>query len=254
MATAVCLVISTPTPSRFVVATYPDSSGLWQKLLGKPLADRSSPPIDRWDFDQDAGTLTVTSVPSLGARPENREVSLAALTRLRLVGVEETSGSDGYRDYELQLFYDDGSPLGSLLKLPSSTDFRLPWASEARSVQSRLRAFLEPACPKFEGTFLEELGRWVTMGHQQRQQLLQERLGKLQAAIEAISHHPHEPGMELPAAREKLQQLQDKLRQDCDSPPPNQAESGEKLAGNVSWLMPAVVAFLGSFILFLCLR
>ena len=253
MAIAVSLVIVTPAPSRFVVATYPDSSGLCQKLWGKPLADRSSPPIESWDFDQDAGTLTVTAVANLGTQPESREVSLAALTRLRVVGVEDTSGSDGYRDYQLQLFHDDGSPLGSLLTLPSSTNFRLPWASDARSVQSRLRAFLEPACPKLECTFFEELGRWFTMGHEQRKQLLRERLGKLQAALEAISQHPQTPGMEVAKWKEKLQQGQDKLSQACDSPALDQEQPGERQAGKIGWLIPAVAAFFGGAILFLWL-
>jgi hypothetical protein len=254
MATAVGLVIATPTPSRLVVATYADSSGLWQKLWGKPLVDRSSPPIESWDFDQDAGTLTVTSVANLGTQPENREVSLATLTRLRVVGVQETSDSDGYRDYELQLFYDDGSPLGSLLTLPSSTKFRLSWASDARSVQSRLRAFLEPACPKLEGTFLQELGGWFVMGHQQRKQLLRERVGKLQAALEALGRYPQAPGMDLPGATQKLQQLQDRLSQDGASPALNQAESRERPTGKMSWLIPVVGAFLAGFLLFFWLK
>jgi hypothetical protein len=182
----------------------------------------------------------VTSDTDLGAQPESLEVPLAALTRLRFAGVEATA-SDSYCDYQLQLFHDDGSPLGRMVTLPSSTHFRARRPKEVRSSLAQLRAFLKPACPKLEGTFFEELARWFTMGHQQRLQLMGETLGKLQAALEVISQGPHTPGMDVPSWREKLQGYQAKLKQ---------AQSDKKLAGHSSWLVPTVGAFLGGFVLF----
>ena len=79
------------------------------------------------------------------------------------------------------------------------------------------------------------------MGHQQRLQLMGERLGKLQAGLEAISQHPQAPGMDVPKWREKLQGYQVKLEQ---------AKSGEKPTGHLAWLVPTIGAFLGGLILF----
>jgi hypothetical protein len=174
---------------------------------------------------------------------ESVEVPLPSLTRLRFAGVEATA-LDGYCDYQLQLFHDNGSPLGSMVTLPSSTHFRARRPNEVRSAQSRLRAFLKPACPKLEGTVFEELGKWFTMGHQQRLQRMGELVGKLQAGLEAISQHPQTPGMDVPNWKDKLQGYQDKLKQ---------AQSGEKPAAHSGWLVPAIGAFLGGFILYLWL-
>ena len=228
----VSLVVSTNTSSRFVLATVPETHG-WLRAWRKPQADA---PLESWDFDVDAGTLVVTSATDLGT--ESLEVPLAALTRLRFAGVEATA-LDGYCDYELQLFYDDGTPLGKMITLPSSTRFRARRPNEVRSAQSRLRAFLKPSCPKLEGTVLEELGKWVTMGHQQRLERTQEILGKLQAGLEAISQGPQAPGMDVVNWKDKLQGYQEKLKQ---------AQSGS--AGHSGWLVPTIGAFLGGFILY----
>jgi hypothetical protein len=252
MATNVSLAVLHHTPSRFVLATVPEAPGFWQQVWGEPLADCSPAPLESWIFDRDAGTLVVTSVEDLRAQPQSLELPLAALTRLRLAGVE-TTASDSYCDYQLQLFYDDGSQLGSMVTLPCSTHFCEKRPNEARSALAQLRAFLKPACPKLEGTFLEELGRWFTMGHPQRLQLMQERLGQLQTALEAISQGPQAPGMEVPSWKEKLQGHQDKLSQACDSQALRQPPLGEKPGGRSSWLVPFVGAFLGGFLLFLWL-
>src|SRR5262249_21609022 len=152
--------------------------------------------------DLDTGTLVVTSATDHGV--ESLEVPLASLTRLRFAGAEATA-LDDYCDYELQLYYDDGSPLGRMVKLPSSTHFRARRPNEVRSALARLRAFLKPSCPKLEGTFFEELGKWFTMGHQQRLQHMGETLAKVQSALEAVSQGPQAPGMDVPGWREKLQ-------------------------------------------------
>jgi hypothetical protein len=206
MAINVSLTFFTHTSSRFVLATVPEIHGLL-RLWRKPQVDAA---LETWDFDLDSGTLVATSETDHGA--ESLEVPLAALTRLRFAGVEETA-SDGYCDYELQLFYDDGSPLGRMVKLPSSTRYRVRRPNEVRSALTRLRAFLKPACPKLEGTVLEELGKWFTMGHQQRLQCMQETLGKVQSALEAIRQGPQAPGMDVPNWKDKLQGLQEKLKQ-----------------------------------------
>jgi hypothetical protein len=172
MATNVSITVLTTTSSRFVLATVPETHG-WLRAWRKPQADA---PLESWDFDVDAGTLVVTSAT------ESLEVPLASLTRLRFAGVEATA-LDDYCDYELQLFYDDGSPLGRMVKLPSSTHCRARRPNEVRSALARLRAFLKPSCPKLEGTFFEELGKWFTMGHQQRLQHMGETLAKVQSAL-----------------------------------------------------------------------
>ena len=145
----VSLVVSTNTSSRFVLATVPEIHG-WLKAWRKPQADA---PLESWDFDVDAGTLVVTSATDLGT--ESLEVPLAALTRLRFAGVEATA-LDGYCDYELQLFYDDGSPLGRMVKLPSSTHFRARRPNEVRSALALPRQV--PAIGRPRVAFVETAG------------------------------------------------------------------------------------------------
>jgi hypothetical protein len=215
MATNVSLVVLPTTSSRFVLDTVPEINGLL-RLWRKPQADAA---LETWDFDVDAGTLVAASETDHGT--ESLEVPLAAVTRLRFAGVEATA-LDGYSDYELQLFYEDGSPLGRMVKLPSTTRYRARRPNEVRSTRSRLRAFLKPSCPKLEGTVLEELGKWFTMGHQKRLQHMQETLGKVQSALEAISQGPQAPGMDVPAWSQKLRGYQDKLKQ---------AQSDDEAAG-----------------------
>jgi hypothetical protein len=155
MAINVSLALLTHTSSRFVLATAPETRGSWPKMWGKPQANRSSAPLESWDFDLDAGTLIVTSVTDLGSQPTSLEVPLPALTRLRFAGVEATD-SDGYCDYELQLFYDDGSPLGRMVKLPSSTHFRARRPNEVRSALALPRQV--PAIGRPRVAFVETAG------------------------------------------------------------------------------------------------
>jgi hypothetical protein len=235
MAINVSLAFYTHTSSRFALATVPETRS-WLRAWRKPQADA---PLESWDFDLDAGTLVVTSATDHGV--DTQEVPLASLTRLRFAGVEATA-LDNYCDYELQLFYEDSSPLGRMVKLPSSTHFRARRPKEVRSALARLRAFLKPSCPKLEGTILEEVGKWFTMGHQQRLQRIGEMLGKVEDALEAISQGQHTPCMDLPNWKDKLQGYQEKLKQ---------VQSGEKPAGHLDWLVPIVGAFLGGVILYL---
>jgi hypothetical protein len=216
MATNVSLVVFPNISSRFVLATVPEITNGLLRLWRKPQLDES---LETWDFDLDSGTLVATSETDRGA--ESLEVPLAAITRLRFAGVEATA-LDGYCDYELELFYDDGSPLGKIVKLPSTTRYRARRPNEVRSTLTRLRAFLKPSCPKLEGTVLEELGKWFTMGHQQRLQRMQGLVGKLQSALEAVSQGPQAPGMDVANWKDKLQGYQDKLKQ---------AQSDDEAAG-----------------------
>jgi hypothetical protein len=207
MATNVSLVVLPTTASlRFVLATVPEINGLL-RLWRKPQADAS---LETWDFDLDSGTLVATSETDRGT--ETLEVPLASLTRLRFAGVEATA-LDGYCDYELQLSYEDGSPLGKMVTLPSTTRYRARRPNEVRSGLARLRAFLKPSCPKLEGTMVEELGKWFTMGHQKRLQRMGELLGKVQSALDAISQGPQAPGMDVANWKDKLQGYQEKLKQ-----------------------------------------
>jgi hypothetical protein len=228
MATNVSLVVLMNASSKFVLATVPETHG-WLRAWRKPQVD---PPLESWDFDLHAGTVVVTSATG------SVEVPLPSLTRLRFAGVEATA-TDGYCDYELQLSYDDGSPLGRGVTLPSSNDFRARRPNEVRSAQRRLRAFLKPSCPKLEGTMVEELGKWFTMGHQQRVQRMGELLGKLQAGLDVISQGPQAPGMDAQGWSKKLQGYQEKLKQ---------ARAGS--ASHSGWLMPTLGAFLGGIILY----
>jgi hypothetical protein len=198
MATNVSLVVLPTTSSRFVLATVPEINAL-MRLWRKPQADAA---LETWDFDLDFGTLVATSETDLGA--ESLEVPLASLTRLRFAAVKATP-LDDYCEYELQLSYEDGSPLGSMVKLPSTSRYRARRPNEVRSALARLRAFLKPSCPKLEGTVLEELGKWFTMGHQKRLQHMQETFGKVQSALEAISQGPQAPGMDVANWKDKLQ-------------------------------------------------
>src|SRR5262245_27340712 len=131
MATNVSLAVFAHTPSRFVLTTIPETHR-WLSVWRKPQADGSSARLETWDFDRDAGTLVVTSLTDHGA--ESLKVPLAALTRLRFAGVEATA-AESYCDYQLQLFHDDGSPLGSMVALPSSSRFRARRPNEVRSAQ-----------------------------------------------------------------------------------------------------------------------
>jgi hypothetical protein len=251
MATKVGLAVLMDTPTRFIVATFPDTSTFWKRAWGNSLPDPSSPPIESWDFDCGTGTLIITTVKGPEAEPTSTAIPLASLTALRLGGVEATNGSEGYTDYELRLTYDDGSPLGRMVSLPGSDDFLSSWQNEIRSIESRLRGFLKPVCPKLEGTLLEELGKWFTMGHAGRVQYLNEKVGKLQAALTVISQSPHRPGMDPSRWQEQLQVFRDKLGQAgaSSAPDPGQPDSPPVRTGP-HWLLRALLAFVAGMILF----
>jgi hypothetical protein len=157
MATPVCLAIIAEAPARLVIGTYPAKAGLHTLLFGSGHPNRDAGMIEAWDFDGDAGVLRV--VPGPGSAAQERQVPLASLINLswgfRLQGT-------GYRDdaddshFELRLFFDDGTRPG-FLNLPGSDDFLCAWSDQARNVESRLRDFLKPLCPRLESTTLETL-------------------------------------------------------------------------------------------------
>jgi hypothetical protein len=251
MATNVGLAVLTDNSARFIVATFPDTSNFWQRAWGKAVLDPSSPPIESWDFDCDAGTLIITAVKGPEAEATSTAIPLASLTALRLGGVEATSSPEGYSHYELRLTYDDGSPLGRMVSLPGSADFLSSWQGEIRSIQSRLRRFLKPVCPKLEGTLLEELGSWFTMGHAGRVQYLKEKVGKLQAVLAMISQSPHAPGMDPARWQERLQVFHDRLDQAGATPADDPSKPGSPPSHTgAHWLLRAFLAFVGGMILF----
>jgi hypothetical protein len=113
--------------------------------------------IEAWDFDGDAGVLRV--VPAAGRAAQERQVPLASLINLswgfRLQGTEFRDDVDDSH-FELRLFLDDGAR-PSFFTLPGSADLLCAWSDQARAMESRLRAFLKPLCPRLEGTTLETL-------------------------------------------------------------------------------------------------
>src|SRR5262249_33550396 len=137
--------------------TFPAASG-WDKLLwGADRFDRSAEPIETWDFDGAAGVLRV--VPAAGSAAPVRQVPLASLVNLTWGGAHETSVSDEHFHYEARLFFDDhGRP--TFHNLPGSADYLCAFSDQARHLQSRLRAFLRPLCPRLESTTLEALAKF----------------------------------------------------------------------------------------------
>jgi hypothetical protein len=190
MATDVCLAVVADEPSRFIVGTFPAASGLDNLLWGAERFDRSAEPLETWDFDGHAGVLRV--VTAAGSAAPVRQVPLASLVNLTWGGVHETSVLDEHFHYEVRLFFDDkGRP--TFLNLPGSADYLCAFSGQARQLESRLRAFLKPRCPRLESTTLEELARFwrdPAGGLQSIQQRVQTRL----AALDRLSPPPATPG------------------------------------------------------------
>ena len=179
MATDVCLAVVADEPSRFIVGTFRAASGLDKLLWGEGRFDRSAGPIETWDFDGDAGVLR--AVTAAGPAAPVRQVPLASLVNLTWGGVHETSVSDEDFHYEVRLFFDDnGRP--TFLNLPGSANYLCASSDQARQLESRLRAFLKPLCPRLESTTLEALAKFwrnPVGGLQSIQQRVQTRLAAL---------------------------------------------------------------------------
>jgi hypothetical protein len=153
--------------------------------------------IEEWDFDRDAGVLRVAPAP--GSDASGRQFPLASLTRLTWGGLEETSGPDGYSNYDVTLVFDDGAH-NRILSLPGSSDYLCGSLDQARTVESRLRAFLKPVCPRLETSALEDL---ATAWHNpiEALELLQGKMGRLLADLDRTAGpakptapHGEEPG------------------------------------------------------------
>jgi hypothetical protein len=138
--------------------------------------------IEAWDFDADAGVLRV--VPASGGEAQERQVPLPSLINLSWGGVQETSISDEYQDYELRLFFEDGGR-HNFLHLPGSADFLCAWSDQAREMERRLRAFLKPLCPRLESTTLETLVKFW-QNPVEGIQSIQERVGTRLAALDNL--------------------------------------------------------------------
>jgi hypothetical protein len=179
MATDICLVVVADEPSRFIVGTFPTARGLDRLLWSADRFDRSAEPIETWDFDGEAGVLRV--VTAARAAAPVRQVPLASLVNLTWGGVHETTVLDEHFHYEVRLFFDDnGRP--TFLNLPGSADYLCASTEQARQLESRLRAFLKPLCPRLESTTLEELAKFwrdPVGGLQSIQQRVQTRLATL---------------------------------------------------------------------------
>jgi hypothetical protein len=145
--------------------------------------------IEAWDFDGEAGVLRV--VPAPGRAAQERQVPLASLINLswgfRLQGTGSWDDPDDSH-FEVRLFCDDdGHP--SFFTLPGAADCLCAWSDQARGLESRLRAFLKPLCPRLEGTTLETLAafwRDPVAGIQS----IQERVGTRLAALDNLIQPP----------------------------------------------------------------
>ena len=190
MATDVCLAVVADESSRFVVGTFRAASGLDKLLWGEGRFDRSAEPIETWDFDGDAGVLRART--AAGPAAPVRQVPLASLVNLTWGGVHETTVLDEHFHYEVRLFFDDnGRP--TFLNLPGSADYLCAFSEQARRLESRLRAFLKPLCPRLESTTLEALAKFwrdPVGGLQSIQQRVQTRL----TALDHLSPPAATPG------------------------------------------------------------
>jgi hypothetical protein len=211
--------------------------------------------IEAWDFDGDAGVLRV--VPAPGGDAQERQVPLASLINLTWGGVQETSVSDEYQHYEVRLFFEDGGR-HHFLQLPGSADFLCAWSDQVRDMESCLRAFLKPLCPRLEDTTLETLVKfWKDPAEGFKS--IQERVGTRLAALNDLLPPPAPSGPDLgqeldekpdPAApaRELLTQLQSALGQLSEVTADQQkkrAESGGQLGGSVRLIRILMVLGMG---------
>jgi hypothetical protein len=198
--------------------------------------------IEAWDFDGDAGVLRV--VPAPGRDAQERQVPLASLINLswgfRHQGTDFRDDADDSH-FEVRLFFDEGRP--SFLNLPGSANFLCAWSDQARGMESRLRAFLKPLCPRLESTTLETLVQFwrdPVAGIQS----IQERVGTRLAALDNLIWPPEFSGPDRPEldakpdpaapARELLTQLQaalGQLREAAADQHKRRAESGGQPGG-----------------------
>jgi hypothetical protein len=176
------------------------------------------------------------------------QVPLASLVNLTWGGVHETRVLDEDCHYEVRLFFDDnGRP--TFLNLPGSADYRCAFSEQVRQLESRLRAFLKPLCPRLESTTLEALAQFwrdPVGGLGSIQQRVQTRL----AALDHLSRPfatpgtgPAEPGPTpdpSAPAREMLTQLHAALGRLSEAAAEQQrkrAESGGQPTGGYARLM-----------------
>jgi hypothetical protein len=203
MVTSVCLAVLADTPTRLVVGAYPAKTGLHPFLFGSGQPNRAAGLIEAWDFDGDAGVLRV--LPAPGRDAHEQQVPLASLINLswgiRLQGTGSWDDPDDAH-FEVRLFCDDGG-CPSFFALPGTSDGLCAWSDQARALQSRVRAFLKPLCPRLEGTTLETLatfGRDPVAGIQS----IQERVGTRRAALDNLLRPPELAGPGRPEPEEQL--------------------------------------------------
>ena len=116
------------------------------------------------------------------------QVPLASLVNLTWGGVHETTVLDEHFHYEVRLFFDDGGR-HHFLNLPGSADFLCAWSDQARTVESRLRDFLKPLCPRLESTAPETLvAFWRDPAAGLKS--IQERVGTRLAALDNLIGPP----------------------------------------------------------------
>jgi hypothetical protein len=214
--------------------------------------------IEAWDFDGDAGVLRVIPVP--GPDVHEREVPLASLINLSW-GSTSPWGStlDEHSFYQVSLFFEDGGR-HSFLTLPGSGDYLCAWSDQARGMESRLRAFLKPLCPRLESTSLETLVKFW-QNPVEGIKSIQERVGTRLAALDDLSPPPESLGPGRPEldekpdpaapARELLTQLQSALGQLSEAAADQQkkrAESGGQLGGCTRLIPILLVLGLGFLI------
>jgi hypothetical protein len=227
------------TPTRFVLGTYPAKGGIRKFLLGSSLPDRSVPPIEAWDFDWTAGVLTVLPPEGTPNGQKPAEIPLAAITRLGWGGIAETSGSDGFSDFEIFLWYDKFQSVS----LPSSYAYRSN-RDDLRTQASRLRAFLKPLCPQLEGTLLEQLGGFIGMSHDERKGFVRKKMTDLESILE----HATEQSSSMPQGPGQLPELLASLREATRKFDAKRAETGDRQVSVWRYVWPVAVALVGAAI------
>jgi hypothetical protein len=227
------------TPSRMVLGTFPATGGMRRFLLGSSRPDRSRPPIEAWDFDCEAGVLTVLAPGGSPNGPTPTQISLAAITRVGWGGIEQTSGSDGFTDFHLFLFHDKFQSIS----LPSSYSYRSD-RDDLRSLASTLRAFLKPVCPQLEGTLLEQLGGFISMSHDERTGFIKKKMGDLESVLE----HATQVSSCMPQGPGQLPELLESVRQASRKLDAKLAETKDTQISLWRYVWPFAVAFVGAAI------
>jgi hypothetical protein len=208
-------------------------------LSGNSQPDRSRPPIESWEFDINAGVLTVLPPEETLNAQAPIQISLDAITRVGWGGIEQTSGSDGYRDFHLFLFHEQFQGVS----LPSSDLYRSD-RDDLRELAAGLRTYLKPVCPRLEGTLLEQLGGFIRMSHDERKDFVRKKVGDLESVLE----HATQASSSMPQGPGQLPDLLASLRDATRKFDAKLAETKDTQISVWRYVWPVAVAFVAAAI------